>query len=41
MVNIKNSEIGNNLEVETINGKFKAIVVVKPFYDPKKKIASN
>ena len=41
MVNIKNSEIGNNLEVETNNGKFKAIVVEKPFYDPKKKIASN
>ena len=41
MVNIDNSEIGNNLEVETNNGKFKAIVVEKPFYDPKKKIASN
>ncbi len=41
MVNIENSEIGNNLEVETNNGKFKAIVVEKPFYDPKKKIASN
>ncbi len=41
MVNIENSEIGNNLEVETNDGKFKAIVVEKPFYDPKKKIASN
>ena len=41
MVSIENSEIGNNLEVETNNGKFKAIVVEKPFYDPKKKIASN
>ena len=41
MVNIENSEIENNLEVETNDGKFKAIVVEKPFYDPKKKIASN
>ena len=41
MVNIKNSEIGNDLEVETNKGKFTAKIVEKPFYDPKKKIASN
>jgi aminomethyltransferase len=41
MVNIKNSEIGTDLKVETNKGIFKAKIVEKPFYDPKKKIASN
>ncbi len=41
MVSIKNSEIGTDLEVETNKGKFTAKIVEKPFYDPKKKIASN
>ncbi len=41
MVNIKNSQIGTDLEVETNKGKFTAKIVEKPFYDPKKKIASN
>ncbi len=41
MVNIKNSEIGTDLEVETNKGKFTAKIVEKPFYDPKKKIAIN
>ncbi len=41
MVNIKNSEIGTDLEVETNKRKFTAKIVEKPFYDPKKKIASN
>ena len=41
MVNIENSEIATSLAVETNNGKFESIVVEKPFYDPKKKIASN
>ena len=41
MVNINNSEIGTDLEVETNKGKFTAKIVEKPFYDPKKKIASN
>ena len=41
MVNIENSEIGTDLEVETNKGKFTAKIVEKPFYDPKKKIASN
>ena len=41
IINIENSKIGTNLDVETHEGKFEAIVVEKPFYDPKKKIASN
>ena len=41
MVNIENSEIGTDLEVETNKGKFTSKIVEKPFYDPKKKIASN
>ena len=41
IVNIKNSEIGTDLEVETNKRKFTAKIVEKPFYDPKKKIASN
>ena len=41
MVNIKNSEIGTDLEVETNKGKFTSKIVEKPFYDPKKKIASS
>ena len=41
IVNIKNSEIGTDLEVETNKGKFTSKIVEKPFYDPKKKIASN
>ncbi len=41
IVNIKNSEIGTDLKVETNKGIFTAKIVEKPFYDPKKKIASN
>ena len=41
IINIENSKIGTKLDVETHEGKFKATVVEKPFYDPKKKIASN
>ena len=41
MVNIKNSEIGTDLKVETNKGIFTGKIVEKPFYDPKKKIASN
>ena len=40
MVSIKYSEIGTMLEVKTNENKFEAVVVEKPFYDPKKKIAS-
>ena len=41
IVNIKNSEIGTDLKVETNKGIFTAKIVEKPFYDPKEKIASN
>ena len=41
MVSIENSEIDTGLEVETSTGTFKATVVEKPFYDPKKKITSS
>ena len=41
MVNIESSEIGTNLSVKTNDGESKAVVVEKPFYDPKKKIVSN
>ncbi len=38
IVNIKNSEIGTDLKVETNKGIFTAKIVEKPFYDPKKKL---
>ena len=41
MVSIQYSEIGTKLEVQTNENKFEAVVVEKPFYDPKKKIASS
>ena len=41
MINIENTEIGTSLEVNTNRGNFEAIIVEKPFFDPKKKIASN
>ncbi len=41
MVEINFSHIGTNLEVVTHEGNFNSIVVEKPFYDPKKKIASS
>ena len=41
MIDINFSEIGANLEVNTHVGKYNSIVVEKPFYDPKKKIASS
>jgi aminomethyltransferase len=41
MVSIEQSEIGNQLKVTTIEGAFDCIIVEKPFYDPKKKIASS
>ena len=39
IIEIENSEIGNELEVLANDRKFTATVVEKPFYDPKKKIA--
>ena len=41
MINIENSEIGTSIEVNTNKGNFEALIVEKPFFDPKKKIASN
>jgi len=41
MVEIQQTEIGNKFEVISNEGKFKCTVVEKPFYDPKKKIASS
>ena len=41
IIDINFSEIGSNLEVTTHEGKYNSIVVEKPFYDPKKKIASS
>jgi aminomethyltransferase len=41
MVSVEQSEIGNEFQVNTNKGTFNCIVVEKPFYDPKKKIASS
>ena len=41
MVNIEYSEIGTELDVKIGDKNFKTTVVEKPFYDPKKKIASS
>jgi glycine cleavage system aminomethyltransferase T len=41
MVTIDKSEVGTEFDVEILSKKVKAIVVEKPFYDPKKKIASS
>jgi len=40
MVSIEQSKIGNKFQVTTNEGTFDSVVVEKPFYDPKKKIAS-
>ena len=41
MMDINHSEIGNDLKVNTNEGVFDCKIVEKPFYDPKKKIASS
>jgi glycine cleavage system aminomethyltransferase T len=41
MIEINYSELGNQLDVKTHEGKYSATIVEKPFYDPKKKIASS
>ena len=41
MIEINYSELGNQLDVQTHEGKYTAKIVEKPFYDPKKKIASS
>ena len=41
MVVIDKSEVGTEFVVEVLSKKVNAVVVEKPFYDPKKKIASS
>ena len=41
MVEINHSEIGNNLKVISDNKEIDSTIIEKPFYDPKKKIASS
>ena len=41
MIEIDYSEIGAELKVKTNENQFKCKIVEKPFYDPKKKIASS
>ncbi len=41
MIEINYSKLGNQLDVQTHEGKYSATIVEKPFYDPKKKIASS
>ena len=41
MINIEYSEIGTELDVKIGDKNFKTNIVEKPFYDPKKKIASS
>ena len=41
MIEVNHSELGNQLDVQTNEGKYSATIVEKPFYDPKKKIASS
>ena len=41
MVSIDNSEIGTLLDVKMNDKIVKATVTEKPFYDPKKKLASS
>ena len=41
MIAIDQSEIGNQFQVTTNEGTFNCVVIEKPFYDPKKKIASS
>ncbi|WP_440676727.1 glycine cleavage T C-terminal barrel domain-containing protein [Candidatus Pelagibacter sp. HIMB1587] len=41
MIEVNHTELGNKLDIETNEGKYSATIVEKPFYDPKKKIASS
>ncbi len=41
MIEINYSGLGNQLVIQTHEGKYTAKIVEKPFYDPKKKIASS
>jgi len=41
MIEINQSKVGNNFKVMTDGGEISCTIVEKPFYDPKKKIASS
>ena len=41
MVEINHSEIGSNLKIISDNEEINSTIIEKPFYDPKKKIASS
>ena len=41
MIEINHAVLGNQLDIQTHVGKYSATIVEKPFYDPKKKIASG
>ena len=41
MVEINNSAIGNSLKVYINDKEISSKIIEKPFYDPKKKIASS
>ena len=41
MISVAHSEIGNEFKVTNNEGMFDCVVVEKPFYDPKKKIANS
>ena len=41
MVSIENVEIDNSFDIQMPESKSKAKVVIKPFYDPKKKITTK
>ena len=41
MIDINQSKINNNFTVKANGENINCIVVEKPFYDPKKKIASS
>ena len=41
MISVEHSEIGNKFKVTTNEGIFGCVIVEKPFYDPKKKIANS
>ena len=41
MIEIEQSKIGNKYKVKINDSEFNCTIVEKPFYDPKKKIASS
>ena len=41
MIAIEHSETGGKFKVKTNDSEFNCTIVEKPFYDPKKKIASS